>query len=133
MGIVLDSDVIIAGERGTLELEEWMAARPDEIFEISTITVAELLYGVERASTSHHAKRKKYVEKIISVTRILPYLETTARIHARIWAKLEAKGKMIGDYDLIIAATALEHGAAVATFNRRHFSAVPDLNIITPK
>jgi tRNA(fMet)-specific endonuclease VapC len=132
MAIVLDSDVIIAGERGSLELEEWMAARADEVFEVATITVAELLHGVERASTSHRAKREKYVEKIISVTRILPYLETTARIHARLWAKLESKGQMIGDYDLIISATALERGSTLATYNKRHFKYVPGLRLIEP-
>ena len=40
---------------------------------------------------------------------------------------------MIDDYDLIIAATALERGSAVATFNVRHFSAVKGLKVIEPK
>jgi predicted nucleic acid-binding protein len=39
---------------------------------------------------------------------------------------------MIGAYDLIVAATALEHGSAVATFNQRHFSKVPGLKLIVP-
>jgi predicted nucleic acid-binding protein len=53
--------------------------------------------------------------------------------HARIWATLESSGKMIGFYDLIVAATALERGSAVATFNRRHFAAVPGLRLIEPR
>jgi predicted nucleic acid-binding protein len=39
---------------------------------------------------------------------------------------------MIGDYDLIVAATALERGSAVATFNKRHFSQVSGLKVIVP-
>ena len=48
--------------------------------------------------------------------------ERTAYGHARLWAELEAAGKMIEAYDLIVAATALERGSQVATFNKRHFS-----------
>jgi predicted nucleic acid-binding protein len=40
---------------------------------------------------------------------------------------------MIGYYDVIVAATALERGSAVATFNQRHFSQVKGLTIIVPQ
>jgi len=40
---------------------------------------------------------------------------------------------MVGDYDLIAAATASERGSAVATFNERHFSSVPGLKVISLK
>jgi predicted nucleic acid-binding protein len=70
---------------------------------------------------------------IIEALPIVPYTETTALEHARLGAALEAAGKMIGFYDLIVAATALEAGSAVATFNTRHFSQVRGLKIIEPK
>jgi predicted nucleic acid-binding protein len=60
-------------------------------------------------------------------------MEQTAYGHARIWAVLEAAGKMAGYYDLIVAATALERSSQVATFNRRHFDPVPGLTVIEPK
>ena len=40
---------------------------------------------------------------------------------------------MIGSYDLIVAATALERGNEVATFNKRHFSQIRGLHIIEPR
>jgi predicted nucleic acid-binding protein len=40
---------------------------------------------------------------------------------------------MIGFYDMIVAATALERGSDVATFNQRHFSRVKGLTVIEPK
>jgi len=40
---------------------------------------------------------------------------------------------MIGYYDLIVAATALEHGSTIATFNQRHFAAVRGLKVIVPR
>jgi predicted nucleic acid-binding protein len=39
---------------------------------------------------------------------------------------------MIGSHDLILAATALQSGNAVATFKKRHFAVVKGLNIIEP-
>jgi tRNA(fMet)-specific endonuclease VapC len=132
MAIILDSGVIIGGERGTLDLERWMALQPSEEFEVAAVTVAELWHGVERATAKHRMKRQTYVENALAVVRIIPYTEQTARIHARLWAQLESSGRKIGAYDLIIAATALERGSDVATFNKRHFSVVKGLNVIEP-
>jgi predicted nucleic acid-binding protein len=57
----------------------------------------------------------------------------TAQIHAHIWASLVSSGKMIGYHDLIVAASAIERGSTVATFNVRHFSQVKGLKVIEPK
>lgn len=54
-------------------------------------------------------------------------------MHAKLWAYLEAHGTMIGYHDLIVAATAREKNYSVATFNNKHFSKIPGLNIIIPK
>ena len=133
MAIILDTDVIIRGERGTFDLSRWLASKKDEEIQIAAITIAELWHGVERASSAYRVERQDYIRKMLSLVKILPYTETTALEHARIWAALESSGKMIGFYDLIVAATALERGSAVATFNGRHFSQVPGLKVIEPK
>ena len=64
---------------------------------------------------------------------MIPYTVETAYEHARIWAELESSGKMIGYYDIIVAATALERGSEVATFNRQHFAHIKELAVIEPK
>ncbi len=133
MGIILDADVIIRGEKGSLDLEAWVATYPNETFEIAAITVAELWHGVERATAQHRAKRVGYLRALIASLPIISYTEQTSYEHARIWAELESSGNLIGYYDLIVAATALERGSTVATFNKRHFSKVPGLNIVEPK
>src|SRR5450756_1414023 len=121
MAIVLDADVIIRGEKGTFDLKGWLASRPNELFEVAAITVAELWHGVERATGAHKARRLQYLQAVLAPLPIIPYTEQTAHEHARIWAELEAAGKMIDSYDVIVAATALERGSGVATFNKRHF------------
>jgi tRNA(fMet)-specific endonuclease VapC len=133
MAIILDADVIIRGEKGTFDLQRWVASRPDEQFEVAAVTVAELWHGVERATGTHKVKRQQYLQTILASLPVIPYTEQTAYEHARLWAELESSGKMIGYYDLIVAATALERGSEVATFNQRHFAQVKGLTVIEPK
>ena len=133
MAIILDADVIIRGEKGSFDLKNWLSGQPDELFELAAITVAELWHGVERATAARRTRRLQYLRSVLAVLPVRPYTEQTAYEHARIWAELEAAGKMIGYYDLIVAATGLERGSQVATFNRRHFDSVSGLTVIEPK
>jgi len=132
VAIILDADVVISGERGTFHLQEWLASKAEEQFAIAAITVAELWHGVERATGAQRHGREKYLQAVINVLPIIPYTEQTAYHHARLWADLQTAGKMIGPYDLIVAATALEREAELATFNKRHFAKVPQLRVIEP-
>jgi tRNA(fMet)-specific endonuclease VapC len=133
MAIILDADVIIRGEKGKFDLEAWLARHADEQFEITAITVAELWHGVERATTKHRPARETYLRALLDVLPIAPYTEQTAYHHARIWAQLESSGNMIGPYDLIVAATALERESVLATFNKHHFANVRGLKVTEPK
>jgi predicted nucleic acid-binding protein len=45
------------------------------------------------------------------------------------WAQLEDSGQMIGPYDLIVEATALERDSQLATFNKPHFANVKDYSV----
>ena len=78
-------------------------------------------------------KRQCYFEAVLALLPVIPYTEHTAYEHARIWADLEASGKMVGFYAVIVAATALERGSQVATVNQRHFGQIGRLTFIEPK
>jgi tRNA(fMet)-specific endonuclease VapC len=131
MAIILDADVIISGERGTSDLEQWLVSKAEEQFAIAAITVAELWHDVERATGAQRHARERYLQAVIHVLPTIPYTEQTAYHHARLWADLEGAGKMIGSYELIVAATALEREAELATFNKKHFAKVPRLRRLT--
>ena len=133
MEIILDADVIISGEKNIFDLSGWLASRAEDRFEVAAITIAELWRRVERASAAHRARRQKYLEALVAVLPIIANTEETAYFHARLWSDLETSGKIIGAYDLIVAATALQRGSTRATFNRRHFSQVNGLTILEPK
>ncbi|WP_397385696.1 type II toxin-antitoxin system VapC family toxin [Prosthecobacter sp.] len=128
MGLILDTSVIVADERGRFSLAALFGARPGEDFFIAAITASELLHGVERANTAERReKRSIYVEGVLQRLPIIEFELTVARRHAQIWAELEVSRKMIGPHDLIIAATALEHGHSLATLNQSEFSHVQQL------
>lgn len=63
---------------------------------------------------------------------IVPYAETAAILHAKLWVELAARSQLIGAHDLSLAATALAEGASVATFNARHLAQAPGLTVISP-
>ena len=132
MALILDTDVIIAGEKGRLDLGVWLRSRTAEQVEIAAITVAELWHGVERATGTYRSERERYLRTIVELVAIVPYTERTAYEHARLWAELERAGTRIGYYDLIVGATALERGSAVATFNTKHFGQIRGLKVIEP-
>ncbi len=133
MTLLIDTDVIIRGERGLFDLPSWLEVLPDGVPDIAAITVAELWHGVQRATGSHVHRREAYLKMIFEMLPILPYTEMTALEHAKIWVELESSGNMIGYYDLIVAATALEHAGGVETFNERHFAKVAGLRVIKPR
>ena len=130
MAIILDTDVIIRGEKGTFDLHGWLTLHATEEIEIAAITVAELWHGVERATPEHRPRRQAYLETVFTFLPVVPYTDEIAREHARIWAEAEAAGKMTGYYDLIVAATARQRGSQLATFNRRHFEHIRGLSLV---
>ncbi|MDQ3696068.1 MAG: type II toxin-antitoxin system VapC family toxin [Chloroflexota bacterium] len=48
---------------------------------------------------------------------------------AELRAYLRRRGQLILDFDLVIAATALQYDLTLLTFNRRHFERIPDLRL----
>jgi len=116
MGIIFDTSVLIALERGAHGLEKLVAGRESEPFGVSVVTVSELLHGVLRAdSEKRRLTRGAFVEKIIQTFPLYPFDLSAARIYAKLWANLAKKGVTIGAHDLMIASTAIALGFSVAT------------------
>jgi tRNA(fMet)-specific endonuclease VapC len=130
---LIDSSVFIALERRGQRLNDLAAAVPDVPLALASITASELLAGVHRAdSPERRLRREAFVEAILERVPVLPFELRTARVHAQIWAHLMSGGRSIGAHDLLIAATALAHGYAVLTQNRREFERVPGLVVRQP-
>jgi tRNA(fMet)-specific endonuclease VapC len=131
MGVMLDTSVLVAAERGTLAFEALLTSVADEPVGIAAVTASELLQGCHRASDPGiQSRRFAFVEALIELIPVLGFGLAEARRHADLWARLTRDGTLIGAHDLMIGATALAHGYALATLNARDFGRVPGLRLI---
>lgn len=130
MGLILDSSVLIAAERGKLRFANFCASLGDEEMFLAAISASELLHGVDRATSPLiRTKRAAFVEALLSRFQVLEFDLDVARHHARLWAALTTSGLIIGPHDMQIAATALRHDFSVATLNQSEFRRVPSLRL----
>jgi tRNA(fMet)-specific endonuclease VapC len=130
MGTLIDSSVLIAAERGKLDLERVLREHAGERVAIAAITASELLHGVHRAAKpGQRARREAFVEHLLARLPVVAFDGVTARVHAVAWAELAAKGTNIGAHDLLIGATALALGWKVATRDARSFPKIPGLTV----
>ncbi len=70
-----------------------------------------------------------YFEAWCQHFQILPITDAIIVIAADLWAVLKQTGQIIGDNDLLIAATALHHGLPLAPKNVAHFSRIAGLTV----
>jgi len=127
-GILIDTGAFIADERGRFNLSAFVSETFGVPNAMSSVTAAELLIGVEKAvGTPHFTKKRISAERYFFGFRILDFDLACARRWAVLTADLQQRGKVIGAHDLLIAATAMRHGYAVATFNVGEFSRVQGL------
>jgi predicted nucleic acid-binding protein len=133
VGLILDTSLLIADERNRFSLSEWLHARTPEPVAVSAITLSELCFGIEAESDAVRGRRRRrWLEKTFRRLEVVPFDESVARIHARLWLQLSEAGHTIGPHDLIVAATSMYRRWAVATFNAAEFRHVQGLNVIEP-
>ena len=94
---------------------------------ISSITLAELHYGVEKSDRI--AQNTLALAEFVAPLEIIAFSEAAAIEFGKIRAHLEKKGTLIGEYDLLIAAHARSLGATIITNNVREFNRVPELKV----
>jgi len=103
--LILDTNVLIAYERGTID----RTALDEDELAMAAVSVAEYRVGIELADTAQRAAdRARALAAIASAIDILDYTEATAAHHARLIAHVRKIGKPRGAHDLIIAAHAVE-------------------------
>jgi tRNA(fMet)-specific endonuclease VapC len=95
-------------------------------FTISSMTKYEVLRGLKVKSAANQLAR---LEKFCVHNVVLPVTDSIILRATDIYVDLYRKGSLIGDADILIAATALEHGMALATNNVKHFENIAGLEI----
>lgn len=130
MILLLDTDICIylIRERPAAVVERFKEYPVGEIG-ISTITLAELEYGVSKSSKP--ARNKEALDQFTEPLIVADFDRAATAAYGKLRAVLEKKGQAIGGMDLLIAAHALSLDVRLVTHNVREFSRVPGLRVET--
>lgn len=113
-------------------LARFMEHSPQDVA-ISTITLFELQYGVEKSQ--YRQRSEDALAKFLLPLNMIELDRFAAEEAAVIRAQLEKKGISIGPYDILIAGLARSRDMTLVTNNTREFERVVDLRVedwITP-
>lgn len=135
--IVLDTNILSELMRSVPneQVLAWVDSQSVNELAITAITVAEILYGIERLANgkrkqSLHAQAIAMFEEDFA-DHILPFDADAAVLYAQLTATSEAAGQPASMADAQIAAICRLHQASIATRNIRDFKHF-DLVMINP-
>ncbi len=134
MGVILDTSVLIAGERRgegvPAILKRVQAAHGEQDAGLSVVTLVELTHGIYRArNDTDRARRRVFCDEIRRDLVVHPVTAEIAELAGRIEGEQASRGISIAFEDLLIGATALYMNYAVVTLNARHFRLIPSLSV----
>jgi len=98
----------------------------NEIY-LSSVTVSELYYGVEKSSQLE--KNLEALKGFLTPFQIINFDHESAKVFGRVRSDLERRGTVIGPYDLQIASIAIAHDLVLVTNNIKEFKKVDGLNL----
>ncbi|MBP5318002.1 MAG: PIN domain-containing protein [Paludibacteraceae bacterium] len=122
---LLDTDICIAVIKGHPCVIEHIYDKGQECCCVSEITIAELYYGAAKSGKQNHYSDIRKIEELFDV---LP-LGYSLPLYGKIRAELESQGNRLDNFDLLIAATALQENITLVTGNEKHFNRIQGLNI----
>ena len=118
----LDTNTVSYGWRGAGRVADKLRGMQPAELALPSMVVHELENGLKQSP--ENSRRWQLFEALIGHVRVLPFDLASSREASRIKASLDTLGTPIGDFDLLIAATALAHGATLVTHNKREFARV---------
>lgn len=127
MKYMLDTNMCIYAQKKNESVLAKIKEHWEEGLAISSITLAELEYGVKASAAPE--KNSIALMKFLSIVEILPFDTGAAEEYGNICAFLRKIGKPIGTMDMLISAHAKSEGLTVVTHNTREFERVPDLKL----
>lgn len=121
---LVDANVLSEATKGApvVKAVDWLRRHEHEVA-VNAVVLGEIEFGILLLPSGR--KRKALEEWFARVAGMLPVLEMdreTARVWAALLARLRRKGRAMPVKDSLIAASALQHGLAVATRNTGDFA-----------
>ena len=125
---MFDTDImiyLINRKSGFERVVRRMSGRSPGELRVSAITLAELRFGA--AQGEFRAENEAALEEFLDLFQADDFPCDATGDFADIKTALSAKGKIIGPYDMLIAAHARHIGAMLITNNEREFRRIPSL------
>ena len=107
-------------DRAQIYLEEY------QLFTFSIITRYEILRGLKAKNAM---KQTEAFEQFCQLSQVLPLADGIVVKAAEIYGALHRQGALIGDADILIAATALVYDLPLVTNNSKHFKRIKNLRV----
>ena len=123
----LDTNTLIYFFKGIGRVGERLRDTPPQEVGIPSVVLYELEVGV--ALSPQREKRRRALDSLLLVIRVLPFDEVAARAAASVRRTLEQAGSPIGPLDTLIAGTAIAHSVVLVTHNAREFGRVRGLKM----
>ena len=101
-------------------------------FSADSLAISLITYGEIYEGIYYGRDPKRHTQDFLQFLRWVPVLSVNKAIlkrFAQLRGQLRQSGNIIGDFDILIAATALHYDLTLLTQNRRHFSRIPDLKL----
>jgi tRNA(fMet)-specific endonuclease VapC len=128
MKYLIDSNICVYIINNRVEgSAEWIKVVGIENVMISSITVAELEYGLAKSNRYEQTQQSLY--KFLSGFEIIDFDMTCAQAYGALRADLQRKGTPIGNMDMLIGATALARNLTLITNNTDEFKRIANLSI----
>ena len=125
---LLDTNIISYWMRGDKKVIDRIKKYTPADLSLSTITLAEILYGIEKSPVKKKVRRLK-IRKISSLLDLYSFDESAAGKYAFIRAQLEREGRVISERDTQIASIAMANKLTVVTHNIREFGRIGKLKV----
>lgn len=119
MEYLLDTNACIAlinGHPANVRARMQKATESGDRILVSSVAVFELWYGVAK-STKQDFNQKRMETFLSGPIVVLPFEDADSKLAGPIRAALEAVGKPIGAYDVLMAGQALRHRLTLVTAN----------------
>ena len=127
---MFDTDImihLINRKPGYERIARRMSGRSPGELQLSAITISELRFGA--ANGEFRKENEAALEDLLGLFALEDLPCEAATDFAQIKTALQAKGKLIGPYDMLIASHARRVSATVVTNNEREFRRVPGLSV----
>ena len=127
-GYLLDTDVLIAflrGKKPQLKQKVNDFIQQDIPVYMSILSLGELYLGAFKSENT--PKNLFLVNTLKAQVDLLELTEDIVMLYGEIEAVLEKAGQVIGDFDVLIASTAINHDVTLVSGNERHFTRIVTL------